>query len=90
MGLSFEGDRPFFQCELPDGGVYIQEHSAYWHLQGGVQCMLLAEFNEMDEIDFKLAAKDEPYMVIGQQMGWNVLGICEDEAGLAQYQIIKS
>jgi len=87
VGLSFEGDRPAFQFELPDGGVDIQEHPVYWHLPGGVQCMSLLEFNDMGEIDFKLAAKDEPYIVIGQQMGWNVLGICEDEASLAQYHI---
>ena len=41
----------------------------------------------MGEIDVKLAAKAEPDIPIGQQMGWNVLGICEDEASLAQCHI---
>ena len=49
IGLSFEGDRPEFQYELPDGGMDIQEHPVYWHLPSGFQCESLMELNAMKE-----------------------------------------
>ena len=88
VGVSFEGDRPDFQHELPDGGTDIQEHPVYWHLPSGVQCESLMDLNAMKENDWKLKApenQDEAYDVIGKQLFWDVLGVCEDEKGIEEY-----
>ena len=90
VGLSFEGDRPAFQYELPDGGMDIQEHPVYWHLPSGLQCESLMDLNAMQEKDVKLNAPenhDEAYDAIGEQMFWHVLGVCEDERSLEEYHV---
>ena len=39
----------------------------------------------MSENHFKLHEDDEPYLRIGRKMGWDLLGICENEVHLAEY-----
>ena len=90
VGISYESDRPAFQCELPDGGMDIQEHPVYWHFANGVEMYTLRELCDMKENDFKLHNADEPYEMIGDSMGWVPLGICENEVHLDEYDLIRS
>ena len=90
VGISYESDRPAFQCELPDGGMDIQEHPVYWHFANGVEMYTLRELCAMKENDFELHNADEPYEMIGESMGWAPLGICENEVHLDEYDFIRS
>ena len=92
VGISYESDRPVFQCELPNGGKDIQDHPVYWHFANGVEHYSLREIHAMSEIDFKLRDEggDEPYLRIGRQMGWDPLGVCENEVHLAEYDLFRS
>ena len=90
VGISYESDRPVFQCELPDGGMDIQDEQVYWHFANGVECYSLREIHAMSEIHFKLHEEDdEPYLRIGRRMGWDLLGICENEVHLAEYDLFN-
>ena len=91
VGISYESDRPVFQCELPDGGMDIQEHPVYWHFANGVEMYTLRELFALNENHFELHSDDdEPYEMIGESMGWVPLGICENEVHLAEYDLIRS
>ena len=82
VGISFESDRPAFQCQVPDGGLDIQDHAVYWNFPCGTRCCSLRDINDDDTLK---CSGDQPYRTIGDQMGWDALGICADEASLAQY-----
>ena len=45
----------------------------------------------MSENHFKLHEEDdEPYLRIGRRMGWDLLGICESDVHLAEYDLMRS
>ena len=82
VGLVFESDRPAFQRQVPDGGLDIQDHAVYWNFPCGTICCSLNDLSDGDALKY---LGDKPYLSIGNQMGWDCLGICTDEASLAQY-----
>ena len=91
VGISYESDRPVFQCELPNGGKVIQDHPVYWHFANGVEMYTLRELFALNENHFELHSDDdEPYEMIGESMGWVPLGICENEVHLAEYDLFRS
>ena len=47
VGISYESDRPGFQCEVPDGGMDVQDEEAYLHFAHGVECYALHEIHAM-------------------------------------------
>ena len=51
-----------------------------------------AKYTRSPRIIFKVHEEggDEPYLRIGRQMGWDPLGICENEVHLAEYDLIRS
>ena len=88
VGITYESDRPVFQCEVPNGGLDIQDEQVYWHFASGAACYSLRQLYTTPESDFKLYEEDEPYLAIGRKMGWDLLGICENEVHLAEYDLI--
>ena len=90
VGISYESERPAFQCELPDGGMDIQDHPVYWHFANSLGLYSLRELCAMSENQFELHCVDEPYLVIAEKIGWLALGICENEVHLAEYDLSRS
>ena len=86
VGISYESDRPAFQYEVPDGGLDIQDQPVYWQFANGVDLFSLRQVYSMSEANFEIQGEvDERYLNLGSQMGWDLLGICEDEISLAEY-----
>ena len=76
VGISCESDCPVFQCELPDGGLDIQDHRVYWHLANGAECRSLRELCAMSENQFELHEEgDAPDLRIGRRIGWVPLAL---------------
>ena len=88
VGISYESDRPAFHCEVPDGGLDIQEQPVYWHFANGVDLLSLREVYSLPETHFEIQGEEDVrYMTLGSQNGWDLLGICEDEVSLAEYDL---
>ena len=88
VGISYEGHRPAFHCEVPDGGLDIQEQPVYWHFANGVDLLSLRDVYALPESHFEIQdAEDVRYLTLGSQMGWDLLGVCEDEVSLAEYDL---
>ena len=86
IGICYESDRPDFLCEVPDGGLDIQDQSVYWHFANGVEFLSLSELYLLPETHFEIQEEEDArYLTIGRQTGWDLLGICEDEISLAEY-----
>ena len=86
VGISYEGDQPAFQFDVPDGGLDIQDQCVYWNLLTGTECLSLRELHvRTDDQLVPSVPGDIAYILIGEEMKWEILGVCANEADIAQY-----
>ena len=85
VGLSFEGDRPSFLMEIPDGGNDIQDHPVYWSTPTGTKSASIREMCVWKDNLCLEPENNHMYEAISAQMNWEILGVCANEADLAQY-----
>ena len=86
VGICFEGEQSTFQCEVPDGGVDIQDQTVYWSFPCGVSSFSLRELHLTSNDE--LLAPEEPfqaYFDIAEEMHFDLVGVCENDGELSQY-----
>ena len=84
LGISFESDRPSFELQVPDGGLDIQLIPVYWNFPAGSVCSSLRDLNDSPSQVLECIS-ERPYAQIAKEMGWDVLGVCADDASLQHY-----
>ena len=86
VGVCFEGEPPTFQCEVPEGGKDIQDHTVYWSFPCGVLSFSLRELHVTGKDDLLASAEPfEAYFQIAREMHFDGLGVCENDVELSQY-----
>ena len=58
------------------------------YFANGVDLLSLRDVYDLPESHFEIQdEEDVRYLTLGSQMGWDLLGICEDEVSLAEYDL---